>query len=339
MLGSRLRCALVLALATSLVPSLARAQRAPARGEAPRPRLTKPPELVDFVEAEYPEAELREGRAATVVLELAISAAGAVEAAAVVQSAGAAFDAAAMAAARRFTFRPAEVDHVPAPVKITYRYAFTPKAAVATTGKLRGVVLDKATRRPLAGVTVEVEGVGRAVTSADGAFTFGDVPVGEVKVTLSRSDLTPLQTEETVEAGRTLEARYSVELPAPEASADEDKDDFEVVVLAPKLVKQTVSTRSARRRRGASPARRATCSRSSRTCPASRARAPARASSSSGERRPRTRAPTSARSASRCSTTSAASGRSSTTIASPRWSSSPADTAPRTAAGSAGSCA
>ncbi|MBX3198012.1 MAG: TonB family protein [Labilithrix sp.] len=242
MLRSCLRRALVLVLATALVPSAARAQRAPARGEVAKPRLTKPPELVDFVEAEYPEAELREGRAATVVLELAISAAGAVEAAVVVQSAGAAFDAAAVAAARRFTFRPAEVDHAPAPVKITYRYAFTPKAAVATTGKLRGVVLDKATGRPLAGVAVALEGVGRVVTSAEGAFAFDDVPVGEAKVTLSRSDLTPLQTKETVEAGRTLEARYSVELPAPEAAADEDKDDFEVVVLAPKLVKQTVST-------------------------------------------------------------------------------------------------
>ncbi|MBX3261551.1 MAG: TonB-dependent receptor [Labilithrix sp.] len=243
MLGARLRRAFALAVATTLVPSGARAQPAPARGEAPKPRLTKPPELVDFVEAVYPEDELREGRAATVVLELAISAAGAVEAAVVVKGAGAAFDAAAVDAARRFTFRPAEVDHKPAPVKITYRYVFTPKAAVETTGKLRGVVLDKASGRPLAGVAVEVDGVGRVVTNAEGEFAFDDVPVGEAKVTLSRSDLTPLRTQETVEAGRTLEARYSVELPAPEGAADdEDKDDFEVVVLAPKLVKQTVST-------------------------------------------------------------------------------------------------
>ncbi|MBX3219324.1 MAG: TonB-dependent receptor [Labilithrix sp.] len=247
MLGSRLRRALPLVLplvlAATFASGIARAQPAPARGEAPKPRLTKAPELVDFVEAVYPEAELREGRAATVVLELAISAAGVVEAAVVAQSAGAAFDTAAVDAARRFTFRPAEVDGKPAPVKITYRYAFAPKVAVANTGKLRGVVLDKATGRPLAGVDVAIDGGAHVVTNAAGEFAFDDLPAGDVKVTLSRSDLTPLQTQESVEAGRTLEARYTVELPAPAGAADdEDKDDFEIVVLAPKLVKQTVST-------------------------------------------------------------------------------------------------
>ena len=240
------RWSLGLVVATLLAPELARpafAQPRPAQSEPARPRLTKAPELIELVEAAYPKEELAAGRSAPVVLQLAVSASGAVDDAGVVQGAGAACDAAARDAVRRFRFRPAEIDHKPAPVKITYRYTFTPKLEAPTTGKLRGVVVAKGSGQPLSGVTVDIEGVGKVVTSADGTFAFDDVEPGEVKVTLSRDDLTPLQTHEAIEAGRTLEARYTVELPAPASSADDaDKDDFEVVVVAPRLVKQVVST-------------------------------------------------------------------------------------------------
>lgn len=243
MSSPRFRCILGLIASTMLVPRAALAQPRAPQAEPARPRLTRAPELVRFVEAEYPKEELAAGRSATVVLQIAIAASGKVDEAVVVESAGPAFDAAAVDAVRRFEFRPAEIEHKPAPVKITYRYAFTPKIEVPTTGKLRGVVLAKSTGKPLSGVTVEVEGAGKVVTGGDGAFAFDDVPIGDVKVTLSRDDLTPLQTQEAIEAGRTLEARYTVELPGPAASADDgDKDDFEVVVVAPRLVKQVVST-------------------------------------------------------------------------------------------------
>lgn len=232
--------AIALVLSATMFPYAAWAQPRPT--EAPARRLTKAPELIEFVEATYPEAELTQGRAATVVLQIAISKDGVVDEAKVVESAGAAFDAAALEAVRKFRFRPAEIDDKPAPVKITYRYAFTPKVAVPTTGKLRGVVIAKGTNAPLSGVTVEVAGAGKVVTGSGGEFSFDDVPVGEAQVTLSRSDLTSLQTQESIEAGRTLEARYSVELPPPAGKDDGDKDDFEVVVVAPKLVKQVVST-------------------------------------------------------------------------------------------------
>lgn len=239
------RSLFVALLAASLAaPTVAGAQ-APKRGEQDRraPRLTKAPELVDFVEATYPKDALAEGRAATVVLQIAISATGAVEDAAVVTSAGADFDAAALEAVRKFTFRPAEIDDKPAPVKITYKYQFTPKVAVPTTGKLKGTVLAKGTNAPLAGVTVAIDGVGKTVTDDHGAFAFDDVPPGAIKITLSGKDLTPVQTEEAIEAGRALETRYAVELPPAAAAAEgEDKDDYEVVVVAPKLVKQVVST-------------------------------------------------------------------------------------------------
>src|SRR5687768_5113846 len=105
-----------------------------AQGAAPvgkeaqaRPRLTKPPNLARFVDAAYPPAEKAAGRTARVVLEIAISAAGSVDAARVIESAGPEFDAAALDAVRQFVFEPAEIDNRPAPIKIAYRYEFVLK--------------------------------------------------------------------------------------------------------------------------------------------------------------------------------------------------------------------
>lgn len=243
---ARLLRSLTPALALALLaatPEPARAQRAPAPGaRGATPRLTKAPVLLEFVEAVYPEAELASGSAATVVLQIAIAATGAVEDAVVTESAGPAFDAAALDAVRKFTFGPAEIDGKPAPVKITYRYQFTARVAPKTTGDFRGVVVTKGTGAPLGGVTVELEGSGSAITDDRGAFAFEGLPPGPVKVTLSRQDLARVQTEETIEIGRTLEARYDVELPAAADGDDDEGDDLEVVVLAPRLVKQVVST-------------------------------------------------------------------------------------------------
>lgn len=206
-----------------------------------QPELTKAPALAEFVEAAYPESELEAGRSATVVLSIAISATGTVDEAVVVGSAGAAFDEAALAAVRQFRFSPAEVDGVPAPVKVTYRYEFTPKVAAPTTGDFRGVVVEKGSGKPLAGVKVDVAGLGSAVTNAEGVFVFERLQPGEYQVTISRDDLTPLGTKETIEAGHTIDARYDIELPLPE-EPEEEESDYEIVVQAPRLVKHVQST-------------------------------------------------------------------------------------------------
>lgn len=226
-----------------LTPSLSFAQSSSGNTEVSRPQLTQAPELLEFVEAEYPEEEKAEGKAATVVLQIAISAEGLVEEAVVLESAGPAFDAAAVEAVKQFRFRPAEIDHRPAPVKLTYRYQFVQQIeeVVATTGDFRGVVVNRKTGEPLAGVQVSIEGQGQQTTDETGAFSFEDVEPGVFQVTLSREDLTPLQTQETIEAGHAIEARYTIEIPE-EKDEDEEKDDFELVVQAPRLVKQVVST-------------------------------------------------------------------------------------------------
>ncbi len=236
---------LFLALAgTAFVPSEAFAQQSVAGGATDaRPRLTKAPALLEFIEAEYPESEKANGTPATVVLQIAISAAGTVDDAAVLESAGPAFDAAALDAVRRFKFSPAEIDDQPAPVKITYRYQFTVKVEAPTKGFFKGTVRAKGSKEPLVGVTVELAGVGSATTDAAGQFAFEEIEPGPHRVTLSREDLTPLSTEETFEAGKTLEAAYDIELPPPPGTeGEEEKDDFEIVVVAPRLSKQVVST-------------------------------------------------------------------------------------------------
>lgn len=206
-----------------------------------KPRLTKPPKLVTFVDADYPESERAAGKAAAVVLRIGIGADGNVTDVVVLESAGTAFDAAAVAAAERFVFEPAEVDGKPAPIRINYRYQFVLKAAVPTTGILTGVVRSRPGREPLAGVTVALDDGASAVTDQAGRFTFPELPPGRRRVLLSRSDLKGLQTEEEIVAGEKLEATYEIEQ-APVADGEEH-DDLEIVVVAPKLVKQTVSTK------------------------------------------------------------------------------------------------
>jgi TonB family protein len=84
----------------------------------------RPPELVTFVPAEYPPELLAEGVEADVVLSIAIDAAGTVTDVRVEESAGEAFDAAAVDAARQFEFEPAVVDGEPVESEILYKYRF-----------------------------------------------------------------------------------------------------------------------------------------------------------------------------------------------------------------------
>jgi TonB family protein len=222
------------------VSGAARAQ--PAAVPAPGAhKLTKPPRLVHFVEAPYPESEKVAGRAASVVLQLAINAAGAVDQVGVAESAGLAFDAAAAAAARQFVFEPAEIDGKPASIRILYKYEFVLRQEAPTTATLVGQVRDRRTKKPLAGVTVSVEGGGSATTDDDGRFHVEEIAPGEHVITLAGAHLTALQTTETLEAGHQLAATYDVE-PQDEKAAPEDQDDLEVVVSAPPIEKQVVST-------------------------------------------------------------------------------------------------
>jgi TonB family protein len=225
-----------------VAPRLAVAQPA-ASTEQAAPKLTKAPKLAQFVEAAYPESEKAQGRTASVVLQIAISATGTVDNAVVLESAGPTFDEAALAAVKQFIFEPAEIDNKPAAIRINYRYDFVLKAEVPTTALFEGIVNETATGKPLSGVNVALADGRSAITDEQGRFQFSDVSPGKLRVILTRSDLKAMQTEETFEAGQKVAVVYQVDLAPSEPVPGEEADDLEIVIIAPKLTKQVVSTK------------------------------------------------------------------------------------------------
>lgn len=217
----------------------------------PAPKvLTRPPKLLEFVPAAFPEAEKAKQKTASVVLEILISETGSVSDVRVIGSGGAAFDAAALEAVRGFQFEPALIDDQPAPIKIQYRYEFNLEVAPAGPTILRGTVLGRGSSsegggKPLAGVNVRLDTGGEATTDAAGTFTFEGVTPGVHTVMLSGAKLSALQASETIREGATLEVRYEVFTIIDRGKPDEtvEVDDLELVIVAPKLGYQVVATR------------------------------------------------------------------------------------------------
>ena len=178
--------------------------------------LTAPPELITFVEAEYPARALEAGLTASVVLRVVIDATGAVDEATVDQPAtpaGYGFDEAATDAVMAFAFKPAEVDHQPAAVEITYRYVFTLKAEpkAAPRGSLAGVLLERGTRTPLVGVVVRLPGLAEQLTDASGRFRLDELPVGPHAVEIDDDAYYTIIDREVVREGEVTEVTWYVE--------------------------------------------------------------------------------------------------------------------------------
>src|SRR5947207_1180958 len=96
----------------------------PEENEEDAPRTRTAPVLVESVNAEYPEEARKQGLGATVTLEIDIAADGAVTAVRVVRGAGFGFDAAAVAAAKRFKFKPAMERGKPIPSTVVFDQSF-----------------------------------------------------------------------------------------------------------------------------------------------------------------------------------------------------------------------
>ena len=245
---SRSRRAIAVATALALVTGggVASAQQTSQipPDAAPQRKIT-PPKLVKFVEAEFPPSEVAAGKGAAVVLQIAIDATGVVVEVKVSESAGPAFDAAAVAAAKQFVFEPAKVEGTAIPVKIGYRYVFTfvEKIVKKTTADFQGTVRDRRTKQVLPNVRVAVDTGQQTITDEDGRFQILDVPVGEHTVTLSGENLATVGTTETFEVAKRIDATYEVE-PKKEKSGNPDEEE-EIVVTAPRIKKQIVSTQVA----------------------------------------------------------------------------------------------
>lgn len=210
------------------------------------PQLTRAPELIEFIEADYPQTERDAGIGATVLLRLTIDADGRVEAVEVIESAGEVFDAAARAAALRFRFSPAEVDGVPTTIRLNYRYVFEPPPP--PRGALSGTVLITR-ERPLADVEIQVSAESLAApiivrTDNLGYFRVDELPAGPVHLTILRPELDPLETDETIIADEELAVIYEVGEPSAEV-VESSGDDLQLVVIAPPLRREAVTTKVA----------------------------------------------------------------------------------------------
>ncbi len=184
--------------------------------------LTQAPVLKRQVEAQYPAEALAQQLEGTVVMLIDISEMGAVTDVQVTQSAGHGFDEAAVAAVRQFEFEPAEVDNVPAPVRIEYSYQFVWRAPPPPEGtepgvppeqpvNFSGMALERGTRRPLNGAEVALPQL-QLTTSTDeeGRFSFRGVPVGNHEVLVVLSGYDRFRTRETLSEGQQTQATYYV---------------------------------------------------------------------------------------------------------------------------------
>jgi TonB family protein len=222
---------------TLLVPLLL-ALAVTARAEEPAPAgvLTRPPAVTVPVTPEYPAAAKAAGISAEVTLELDLSATGEVTAARVLKPAGQGFDEAALVAARELRFSPAEIDGKPAAVTLEYRFRFEappPPPPPPVTAVLRGVVIERGTREPLAGVSVAAGEGASAFTDREGRFELKGLPAGPTKVVASDPGHHRFETEEKLEAGKAVEVTYYLRRAI--------RDAYEAVVVGERDRKEVTS--------------------------------------------------------------------------------------------------
>jgi TonB family protein len=211
-----------------LVVTGAVAQQAPDAGVpapdagVPTGVLTKAPVLKRQVQAQYPAEALAQQLEGTVIMLIDISETGTVTDVQVTQPAGQGFDEAAVAAVRQFEFEPAEVDNVPAPVRIEYSYQFVwraPPPPEEGTGpapeppvNFSGQALERGTRKPLAGAEVALPELQRTTsTDAQGRFSFRGVPNGSHEVLVVLTGYDRFRTRETLTEGQETQATYYVQ--------------------------------------------------------------------------------------------------------------------------------
>jgi len=217
----RLASLVLLALIVRGLPAAAYEGAGILREEEPQPPpkapvLTKAPAVLSAAEAVYPPDLLAARRAGEVKLVIDIDAEGRVPAATVTGSSGEpAFDEAARAAMLGYLFSPAELDGKAAPVQIEFVYRFVPPEIVAPSPEappppppvnLKGRVLQRGSRDPLAGATVFVPGADLVTeTDEEGRFELRGVAIGNVTVEVTAARHRKFSTSVEVRDGEATE--------------------------------------------------------------------------------------------------------------------------------------
>jgi TonB family protein len=184
---------------------------------APEPTLATSPKLKELVAADVPPGTRFPAPEVVVVLSLDVSAEGKVEKASVESGAGEPFDAAALAAARRFDFEPGRLTTGEAvPVTVTFRLRIQEPAAPPPPApvKLTGYLLERGSRLPIPNVPVSAivgdQVVARASTDGSGRFQI-EVPGGEFRLVASPPDRQKLDLLVKAAAGEVREENYLLE--------------------------------------------------------------------------------------------------------------------------------
>lgn len=196
-----------------------------------------PPRLLQFVQADYPPEARAAGREAAVVLQITVAADGTVSNV-TADGEHTEFTDPAIAAARRFTFRPARRDGQSVPAILRFRYRFTleaqaqPQQPAGPVAVLRGVVRSPQ-NRPLADaeLTLEHEGTPPQTlhTGADGTFRAELTAAGTYVVRVRASGMREFRAEETVNARDDVQLTYRMvaeapATPTPARPRDPDED-------------------------------------------------------------------------------------------------------------------
>lgn len=211
-----------------------------AAEEPPPPgTLTRAPELIEFVPADYPPDAQAAGVQGAVILSIVIDEDGEVRQAEVVDPGPHPhFAPAALHAVVQFRFRPAEIDGAPAAVEITYRYEFVlrtvqPAAPEDAPIVLEGRIVERGTKTPVSGATVEAQGVA-VETDADGRFVLRGIAPGDVLVRIASPEHEPLTVTERLVEGKVREVEYRL--------SPRHYDPFEAVVRGEPRREVTVRT-------------------------------------------------------------------------------------------------
>ncbi|MBW2278798.1 MAG: TonB family protein, partial [Deltaproteobacteria bacterium] len=208
-------------------------QAEPAGEEGPIAPVITPPELVDYVKAEYPVEPFAQGIEAVVVAELDIDESGMVTDVTIAEPAGQGFDEAATAAMLAFVFMPATSDGEPIPSRVVYRYTFfieqkaVDEEATPLPARLSGEVTDlnglavADATVVLVSLDVEAETTPESddaasaelvvVTDAGGVFALPDLIAGAFQVDVVAAGFKPFSTTEELVEGEQLEVIYRLE--------------------------------------------------------------------------------------------------------------------------------
>lgn len=214
-----------------VLPNLAHA-KPPAQPPVPTPTL-EPPVAVTATTVPYPDPAPPQTQPVLVRVKLRVGPDGHVQKVELLTPPQAVFDDAVLRAAEQFLFHPAKYGGKPVPVDITFSHTFLPPPPppVAVNGGppltaiLRGKLVEKGTRLPVANATVSVLLNGRhydVVSDTRGRFRL-PLPEGKAQISVHAIAYRKFLQAEVLEAKQELAVAYYVER--------ERYDPYEIVIF------------------------------------------------------------------------------------------------------------